>query len=478
MGRRGGSTTLQVKSVQYAMTNQQRDIPNIEISPNSQSSSTNGRNSVVFLVRSDVKKELERGKRKFESGDCEGAKVAYERALDLDPGCAIAYFYLGFTFHEMGNYEMAKEYYLQAIDLEKRQALFLEHLARLHFELEEYSVCLVRFQEAMVVGSLQPISYGLMGRAHYELDRFTEAIDCLEKMLEIETEPRLQRIAYYYLVLTHLRDNSPIPARLYAQKLLAVSEYDRLIFSGLAERFQNAGCLSLALAFLERLREESCDVTDRIEDVQLAIARADSQIPRLFSSDEEKLLHRIHFLSQSGTDRIYKVLLTLMETSSVLVKEAVLTWCRKFGYEVPDKDLSDCLNGPALLKEAAFQYMAETFEPRFLNFLLGQMHHSSRDVQLAVARYLERSGQLEHLSVLECQMETASGAGLRRQIQRAINQIKRRHTEETDKLIHKNLETLRRTSLSEKKEGWGTLQWIFITLVGAYLLIWMMFHLF
>lgn len=469
---------MPVESVQYAMTNQQRDIPNIEISPNNQSSSTHGRNSVVFLVRSDVKKELERGKRKFETGDCEGARLAYERALDLDPGCAIAYFYLGFTFHEMGNYEMAKEYYFQAIDLEKKQSLFLEHLARLHFELEEYSVCLVRFQEAMAVGPLQPISYGLMGRAHYELDRFTEAIDCLRKMLDIEVEPRLQRIAYYYLVLTHLRDGSLIPARRYAKKLLTEGEFDRLIFSGLADRFQSVGCLSIALAFLERLRDESCDVTERIEEIQSAISRADSHIPRLFSSDEEKLLHHIHFLSQSGTDRIYKVLLTLMETSSVLVKEAVLNWFQKFGYEISDKDLQDCLNGPSLLKEAAINYMAETFEPRFLTFLMGQLQHPSRDVQMVLARFLERTGQLDHLSILECQMETASGAGLRRQIQRAINQIKRRQTEETDKLIHKNLDTLRKTSLVEKKEGWGVLQWVFVALVGTYLLFWMLFHLF
>ncbi len=426
---------------------------------------------MVFLVRSDVKKELERGKNKFEKGDYEGAKISYESALDLDPSCAIAYFYLGFTYHEMGCHEMAKEYYLQAIDIEKKQSLFLEHLARLHFELEEYPVCLVRFQEAQAAGPLQPISYGLMGRAHYELDRYAEAIDCLEKMLELEEDPRLRRIAVYYLILAHLKDGSMVPARKRALIILNDEDCDRVILSSLADRFQATGCLSLALSLLEKMSLGGGDDSERIEEVQSLIAKVESRISKLFVSDEEKVLHHLHYLSQYGTDRIYRVLITLLEIPSPLVREAVLSYCRKFGYEVGHGILGEFLNGPPLLREAALLYLADTFDPSYTNLLLPHLHNPSKETQVAIARYLERCGRLEHVPVLEGQMDQAVGAGLRRQIQRAINQIKRRHTEQTEKLCHYETPPLRKPPQTTQKRRWGLLRWALITLIGCYLVV-------
>ncbi len=454
------------------MAKQQREISGVETTTAPQSSRWSpGKQSVVFLVRSDVKKELERGKHKFENGDFEGAKISYESALDLDPSCAIAYFYLGFTYHEMGCHEMAKEYYLQAIDIEKKQSLFLEHLARLHFELEEYSVCLVRFQEAQAAGPLQPISYGLMGRAHYELDRFAEAIDCLEKMLALEDDPRLRRIAAYYLVLAHLKDGSMVPARKRTMMILADPDCDRVILSSLADRFQASGCLSLALALLEKMPSGGRDESERIEEVQSLITKVESHISKLFVSDEEKVLHHLHFLSQYGTDRIHRVLMTLLEIPSSLIREAVISYCRKFGYEASQETLAEFLSGPPLLREAALLYLADTFDPSYTSLLLSHLQNPSKETQVAIARYLERCGRLEHVPLLEGQMEQAVGAGLRRQIQRAINQIKRRHTEQTDKLFHNETPAPRKVQQMDRKHPWRWLQGTLIALVGCYLAV-------
>jgi tetratricopeptide (TPR) repeat protein len=453
--------------------------------------------SVVFMVRADVKKELERGKRNFEDGDYEGARESYEHALDLDPACAIAYFYLGFTYHEMGTYDLAKDHYLQAIEIEKKQSLFLEHLARLHFELEEYSVCLVRFQEAQAVGPLQPISYGLMGRANYELDRYPEAVDCLEKMLEVEEEPRLRRIAYYYLVLAHLKDQAMLPARKWALKILAEQGSERLLLSSLSEKFQTAGCLSLSLDFLHKLEAGGETTRDRIEEVEGLILRAESRLAKIFVSDEEKLLHHLHFISQAGTDRIYRILLNLLETPttssfvepraggvrvspSSLVREGVISYCRKFGYPISPATLATCLGGSDLLREATLLYLAETFEADYTEVLVKYLNAPSREIQLAVARFLERCGKLEHLPLLEGQMEISIGPALRRQLQRAINQIKRRHTEQTDKLIHRDIHTIRKEKGATRPgffgaRSLGVLQWIFGGLVVSYLVFRLVF---
>lgn len=394
--------------------------------------SLKSRDSVVFLVRSDVKKELERGKLRFEEGDTDAARLAYEQALDLDPSCPIAYFYLGFTHHELGDLELAKEYYLQAIDLDRRQTLFLEHLARLHFESGEYSVCLVRFQEARSMGPLQPISYGLMGRAFYELDRYTEAVDCLEKMLNAEEEPRLLAIARYYAILSHLKEGSLIPARKQALALLEEVECDSVILSGLADRFEAVGCLSLTRQFLLALVGEMPVVEERLLEIESLIEIAEAPLSKVYCSEEEKLLHHLHQASKSGTERTYRTLLSLWSQGSPLVRESILNYCRKFGFSLPRALIGESLAEGSLLEQAALRYTAETYQPEWTDLMLASLNHPSKEVQLAAARFLERRGSLSHVSFLDHQMEIAEGASLRRQLQRAINQIKRRHTEQND----------------------------------------------
>ncbi|MCA9428988.1 MAG: tetratricopeptide repeat protein, partial [Candidatus Omnitrophica bacterium] len=349
----------------YMDRNQESEILKTE-RPKTTRSATRAEN-VVFLVKSQVKKHLEKGKALFDEGDPRGAKEAYEKALEADPTCAIAYFYLGFTHHEMGNTDLAKDYYFQAIDLEPKQSLFLEHLARLHFELGEYSVCLVRFQEAHSVGMLQPISYGLMGRAFFELDRYTEATDCLEKMLEIEEEPSLRRIAYYYAILAYLSESSIFPARLLTERLLREDEGDPVVFSVLSDRFQDHRCLSVAKRLLESVTKEDHDFEERHATLDRELLEAEHVLPQLFCSEEESLLHQLHQLSQFGSDKVHRVLVSLIQSPSQLVREGILSYCRKFGFDLPKGVLKECLNDTEMVREATLLYVASTYDRAYMD---------------------------------------------------------------------------------------------------------------
>lgn len=452
----------------YMTRNQEPETLNAE--PAGAPRTAKSAENVVFLVKTNVKKHLEAGKARFDEGDPHGALTAYEKALELDPACAIAYFYLGFTHHEMGNSEIAKDYYFQAIDLEPRQSLFLEHLARLHFELGEYSVCLVRFQEAHRVGMLQPISYGLMGRAFFELDRYTEATDCLERMLEMEQEPSLRRIAYYYAILAYLSEGSLYPARKLAVRLLDEDEGDSTVFSVLADRFHDHRCLSIAKKFLDRASQDSHEFEERRNALDRDLERAERLLPQLYSSDEETLLHHLHHLSQYGCEKVHRLLLSLGHIPSPLVREAILNYCRRFGFELPRAILKEGLNDAELVRCAALRYLASTFDRAYMDLLLANINHPSREVQSSVARYLERRGGPIHLPLLEGQMEIAEGAGIRRQLQRAINQIKRRHTEQTERLATQS--TSPRSSFQNRSGfDWVNLfQWVGGSIVVSYLL--------
>ncbi len=396
--------------------------------------------------------------------------ITDEKALELDPTCAIAYFYLGFTHHEMGNTELAKDYYFQAIDLEPKQSLFLERLARLHFEMGEYSVCLVRFQEAHSVGMLQPISYGLMGRAFFELDRFTEATDCLEKMLEIEEESSLRRIAYYYAILAYLSEGSIFPARRLADRLLREDEGDPVVFSVLADRFYDHRCLSIAKDLLNHVAKEPHDFESRFTHLYQDLEMAEKALPQLFCSEEEALLHHLHQLSQYGSDKVHRVLVSLIHSPSQLVREGILSYSRRFGFEVPKGILKECLNDTDLVREATLRYVASTYDRAFMDLLVANINHPSREVQSSVARYLERRGGPIHLPLLEGQMEIAEGAGIRRQLQRAINQIKRRHTEQTERMATHTTKPRNSTTIQSKRDWLNLFQWVGGSVVLAYLL--------
>jgi len=73
---------------------------------------------LYFMVKKDVKQLLETGRKYFNEGDIEQAIKQYRKALDVDAGCALTHFNLGYAYHEEGRYENARESYLKAIELE------------------------------------------------------------------------------------------------------------------------------------------------------------------------------------------------------------------------------------------------------------------------------------------------------------------------------------------------------------------------
>jgi hypothetical protein len=201
------------------------------------------------------------------------------------------------------------------------------------------------------------------------------------------------------------------------------------------------------------------------------IEEAEAPMADLFSSDEEKLLHHLHQVSQFGTDKIYRVMLSLLETPSPLVKEAVLNYCRRFGYPVTRAILAECLNGEAIVQEAALLYAAGTFQRDYLDLMVASIDHPSKEIQVGVYRYLERRGNLTHLPLLDAEMDKAVGASLRRQIQRTINQIKRRHTDQTDLLTAAPVRSIPVTA-PRKNNGFGkVVAWSAVSLAAIYLTI-------
>ncbi|MCA9442982.1 MAG: HEAT repeat domain-containing protein, partial [Candidatus Omnitrophica bacterium] len=340
---------------------------------------------------------------------------------------------------------------------------------RLHFELGEYSVCLVRFQEAHSVGMLQPISYGLMGRAFFELDRYTEATDCLEKMLEIEEEPSLRRIAYYYAILAYLSESSIFPARLLTERLLREDEGDPVVFSVLSDRFQDHRCLSVAKRLLESVTKEDHDFEERHATLDRELLEAEHVLPQLFCSEEESLLHQLHQLSQFGSDKVHRVLVSLIQSPSQLVREGILSYCRKFGFDLPKGVLKECLNDTEMVREATLLYVASTYDRAYMDLLLANINNPSREVRSAVARYLERRGGPIHLPILEGQMEIAEGAGMRRQLQRAINQIKRRHTEQTERMATQSSQPRKQPTVKSRYDWIEIFQWVGGSIAVGYL---------
>ena len=87
---------------------------------------------------------------------------------------------------------------------------------------------------------------------------------------------------------------------------------------------------------------------------------------------------------------------------------------------------------------------------------------------MAALRYLEKRGNLNHLPLLDARMELATGAGLRRQIQRTINQIKRRHTEQADNLAAAPVSTGNGSRKNKDRLLLKSLSWIAVGAAAVY----------
>jgi tetratricopeptide (TPR) repeat protein len=391
------------------------------------------RQSLTFLVRKDVKKHLEAGKRFFDDGQVDRAIERYIKALEADPNCALIHFNLGFAFHEEGNVAEARRNYERAVDLEPNCSLFMEHLARLHFELEEYHQAIDLFLQASMMGSMLPISYGLMGRAYFECGEYDLALEALSEMVESESNPSLVCVAKNYMVRSMIELGRLFEARSMGRQVLRNEETEMRVLVDLGEAFLRSRCIDEAREYFETVilrREEVMSARRRLREIDKIDRQIDEFLPQLFDADEERLLRYINVLMKVGSRRISQTLLSGFRSSiSPLVREAVVEYHRHFGYEAFDELGAAENDEVSFVREKYVQYIADSRCQGKRRFMEKCLVSGSDNVRFHSVRYFHDLGGMDMLPVLESSCDRETDDRVKTALRNAISAIKHRGQE-------------------------------------------------
>lgn len=392
---------------------------------------------MTFMVKREVKQYLDDGRKSLDEGQIDKALQHYQKAVEIDPSCALCHFNLGYALHEGGHLEKARESYQKAIELEPTCSLFLEHLARLYFENTDYREAIRVFRRASLVGQIQPISIGLWGRALFEQGLYEQSIETFEHLLEKEKNPAIQNGANYWLAIANLKLHRIAAARRITEQLLKEKETDNKLLHELGENFIEAKCLSLAKRIFKRLshgKEDALLVRLRLEDIFSIEKQIDEMLPRLFDGDEERLLHQIHSLKEFGNDRISKALLSFLDSPSAPVRESVIRYQTAFGYDVSEQILPYLEDPIGYVREAAFDYFEKMDDQEFLEFMAQGLNDPLQIIRTRAVKFIGRFGSIEKLPALEMAYTDPKNKDCREEIRKAITSIKRRYQKKHDSL--------------------------------------------
>ena len=402
----------------------------------------------------------------------------YHAAVQLDPKCGISQFNLAYAYHEDGQYEMAREHYQRAIDIEPSCPYFLEHLARLNFEILDYSEAARLFHRASMIGPIQPLSIGLWGRALFEQSLYEESIVAFQQLLERDRQPSIQVGAKYWQTIANIKLGKMASARKIVESLLLQKRADYKVLYDLGENFIEARCLDLARKIFEKIsmeREEFILSRLRLEDIRNLEKEIDEMLPGIFEGDEEKLLYQIHALSEIGDERVSKAMLSLIDHSSPLVRENIIQYQIKYGFDVTERLLPLLNDSTDFVRDTAYDYLEKLDDPRYSKQISPGIYDKVITIRRKTIRFLGKFSTIEILPILEMMLTDSDNREIFRDIRSSISSIKRRYQENIDSLCLKSANPNQKQNNSIIYFPWRF--WLAILLQGAFILYFIYFLL-
>ena len=117
----------------------------------------------------------------------EEAVVAGERAVQVAPGCADAYFYFGRALSIASRDKEALGYFETAIRMNPYPpSFYYMHIGMAHFNLRQYEQAVAALQKALYLSSRNQVARRCLIVTYVEMGRMEEARSTTEEMLKIE----------------------------------------------------------------------------------------------------------------------------------------------------------------------------------------------------------------------------------------------------------------------------------------------------
>ena len=134
---------------------------------------------------------LVKRQREFEKEEQE----EYDKAIELNPNHADAYYKRGDVYDEMGEYGKAIADYNKAIELDPNHALAYYNRGCAYGEIGEYEKAIADYNKAIELNPNDADAYYNRGLAYHGKGEVPKAVSDLEKCIGLSTDPELTEAA-------------------------------------------------------------------------------------------------------------------------------------------------------------------------------------------------------------------------------------------------------------------------------------------
>jgi tetratricopeptide (TPR) repeat protein len=131
----------------------------------------------------DPRFHLDLGDAYASAGETQQAAVHYEKAIQLDPGCATCYYQWWSVLDDQGNYAEAADKLEKAIELRPKEYDYLTSLAKTYYELGDEEQAIAAYRQAVPLNPAYV--YNDWANALYDQERYEEAAARYQQSLEL-----------------------------------------------------------------------------------------------------------------------------------------------------------------------------------------------------------------------------------------------------------------------------------------------------
>ncbi len=144
---------------------------------------------------------FQKGYNSFEIEEYDKAIECFQKAIEIHPDFAEAYYNMGTVYHYKGNYDRAIECYHKALEINPNHAKAFNNMGSSYYYKINYDKAIECYHKAIEINPDYADAYYNMGIVYGKKRNNDKAIECYQKAIEIN--PNYVK-AYYYMGLSYI----------------------------------------------------------------------------------------------------------------------------------------------------------------------------------------------------------------------------------------------------------------------------------